>query len=420
MKNRINLLSLLLVSIVVLFTMPIEVFSQNTTSDLRKTVYDEDSKISYNNFRTDSSEVVFYMVKVDKDLMYKKPNKNSEVIFSLKSFSFVEFIKKSKSKKYYKVRIFDSSYDFVEGWVRKKTLKNERYYGLSLKIDEEDKKDKEQVLKVISENEISPYWVKANSLNVFANNNLTGEILKQLKIGDQVFVSNVDINSGVASINIKETKGVYLKGFVAVNEISEILLFEGKTDFENLFKMFDQSLLENDIISNSFLSYKIIKIKGTYKEKIIEDKRCRVLNEDTSADSLAYKATLSNNKYKFIETNSTIGNMKNNLYSMYRILPKEKIFMSNDTLDCDVIEIVYKPRASSIELGGVKEGKILNKKAKLYIHKSKELDNLQVVIQRKEDIFEWSYKYNLDEDEYIKNIYDKTVKIKRMVAFKKY
>lgn len=412
---------IILFAILNLFFFSGDLCSQNSNSNgLRKTVFDEKSKISYNNFRTDSSEVIFYMIKVDNDLMYEKANKNSEVIYSLSSYTFVEFIKKSKSKKFYKVRIYDSKYDFIEGWVRKKTLKREKYYGVSLKIKTKEKEEKKRIIKIISENEISPYWVRVKEVDLKANDNLTGENLKTLKTGDQVFVTNIDISTKIASVNVKDGKGIYLKGFLNVSDISEILLVDGRTDFENLFKDYDQSLLENDIITDAFLSYKTIKIKGTFKEKFIEDKRCRIKNNDNTSDSLAYKSSHSNNKYKFIETFATLGEMKNRLYSMYRFLPDEKIIMSNETLDCKVIELVYKPKISSIELGGIKEGKILNKKAKIYIHTSKELGNLQVVVHRQDDIFEWSYKYNLSKDEYIKNIYDKTVIIKRMVAFKKY
>ena len=411
-----------------LFIITLSLFSQvnlisqeNNVTGLRKTAFDEESKISYNNFRSDPSEVIFYMVKVDNDLMYKKANKNSEVVYSLNSYSFVEFIKRSKSKKYVKVRIYDKNFEFIEGWVRKKTLKKEKFYGSSLKLLTKNKEKKKELIKIISEHEISPYWVKKDNTNLFANNNLTGNIIKTFKTGDQIFVSNIDIQTGIASVNFKEAKGIYLKGFVGVRDISEVLLIDGKTDFGNLFKEFDQSLIENDIIRESFISYKIIKIKGTLKEQIIEDKRCRFVNEDDdSGDSLAYKSSLSNNKYKFNEVFTTLGNMKNRLYSMYRFLPDEKIFMSNDTLNCKVLEIVYKPRVSSIELSGVKEGKILNKKAILYIHTSKELDDLQIVIQRKVEVFEWTYKYDLSNSKYIKNIYDKTVKMKRMVAFRKY
>jgi len=169
-----------------------------TENELKKTAFDDESKKSYNNFRSDSTEVIFYMVKIDKDLMYKKPKKNSEVIYSLKSFTFVEFIKKSKSRKYYKVRIYDTSYDYIEGWVRSKTLKKEKYFGMSLKANAKDEKNKEQLLEVVKENEISPYWVKGNNLKLFANDNLTGAVLRELNIGDQVFVNDVDIKTGIA------------------------------------------------------------------------------------------------------------------------------------------------------------------------------------------------------------------------------
>ena len=423
-KDSIIQLFNILLFIFLFLTLQPFLFSQEpttvTNNGLRKTVLDDESKIAYNNFRSDSTDAIFYMVKIDNDLMYEKANKNSEVIYSLVNYSFVEFLKTSKTKKFLKVRIYDKKYDFIEGWVRKKSLKKEKYYGRSLKKISKDKKNEEQLSKKISENEISPYWVKKDNSILFSNDNLTGNVIKTLKIGDQIFVSDIDTNTGIASVNIKDGKGVYLKGFINVTNISEILLIDGRTDFENLFKEFDQSLLENDIIRNSFISYKIIKLKGSLKEKIIEDKRCKILNNEDDADSLAYKSSLSNNKYKFNEVYATLGNMKNKLYSMYRFLPDEKIIMSNDTLNCKVIELVYKPRVSSIELGGIKEGKILNKIAKLYIHTSEELDNLQIVIQRKTEVFEWSYQYDLENSKYLKNIYDKTVKMKRMVAFKRY
>lgn len=377
-------------------------------AEAQKTQTDAVSKFTYHNFQSDSAETVFYQVIRSRDLIFEKPEKNSKPIYSLSKYTFVEYTGKSKGK-FLNVRIFDKKLNFIEGWILKNTIDKSKYYGKSLLQAESDTNNKKDNFK-----EKAPHWIKSKVVKVYADSTMTGRPTATLSSGDMIFVDHFSGSS--VKINHKISHKDYISGFIDPSVISRSLLLpEGKTEINKLYQQFDPILLRQGTTTSSFVSYKGLRITGTFKEKFYEDRVCREFGKD----SLFYKSSDGTNTNTIKKEYAIRGEEPIRKLNSYRILPNKTRIFGKDTLSCNVVEIVIKPKIAAIGLGNFEEGDIQNKKIKYYIANI-ENPKMQLVIESEEDTYYWKYKFNKIDNKYSQNDYSHTKTLKRLWKFTKH
>lgn len=381
-----------------------------------KTEYDPVSRQAYENIKTDSTDVKFFRVAIDRELLYKKPQRNSDPVFSLVKDSFVENKGETGDGKYLRVQVYDGSDSFVEGFVRKSSLFQTPYYGKPLNSMFEKVKSKSA--EHIDKYELNPHWVNAEQLFVYEEGQDydgvftgSGNKVASLKMGDVVYLTSVD---GVkARVNVKD-KSAYSSGYTDLTKLSPYLtISDAKANLKELYGTYSPALLKYGLDNEGFISYSVLEASGTFNTKYTEDRRCFVVGED----SLLYKSSVDTG-IKDIVTDRVI---KNNPIITpivaYKFLEDEDIKTFNDILTCRVVELVYQPKSAKIVIDGVEEGSSFNKKQKLYIYYIEKL-GMDVIYQSEELVYDWKYKFDTVSGKYIEKDYSEKVILKRVSAFR--
>ncbi|MDA3884580.1 MAG: hypothetical protein PF638_03195 [Candidatus Delongbacteria bacterium] len=384
-------------------------YSQET--NIRKSIVDSKTGITFNSFRSDSLETTFYEVKMDNGLVYDSPKNNAEIIYSLSINSIIEYLELGPKKKFVKIRLIDTPPNFVEGWVRKRTLSNMKYYGRSFSSFSEDSSDNNNN---IENNLIDPRWIETSNSKVFLDQNLSGSIITTLNKGDIVFVDSLFDNT--ARIKYRNNDGSFITGFTNSEVLSNLAIIdEPRTDFDVLLKEINPLVFMYNLNKSGFISYSGLLISNNLKKNINEDKVCR----EIGTDSLLYKFTFSDDIKDVVKKYESKSNPSKHNFAMFRKLPNEKIITRADTIDCQVIEIVHRPKTASLTLKNIEETDITNKISKFYIHHLDKFD-MDIVFQKETNEYHWSYKKNLENGQYIEYKYKPTKIIQRVIAFRKY
>ncbi|MDA3838063.1 MAG: hypothetical protein PF574_03670 [Candidatus Delongbacteria bacterium] len=389
------------------------VYSQE--AKLMKSIVDTKTGITFNNFRTDSLETIFYKVKIDNGLVYDSPKNNAELKYSLNINSIVEYLELGPKKKFVKIRLIDSPSNVVEGWVRKKTISRMKYYGRSFLSFTQDSSEKNN----IDNNLIDPRWIKTSDSKVFLEENLSGNEVTILAKGDLVFVDSLFVNSlfnDTAKIKYRNNEGGFITGFIKSEVLSTFAMIDNpKTDFDVLLKDINPLVFMYNLNKSGFISYSGLLISNDLKKNINEDKVCR----EIGADSLLYKFTFSDDIKNIVKKYESKSNPSRHNFAMFRKLPNKKIITRADTIDCQVIEIVHRPKTASITSNNIEKTDITNKISKFYVHHLDKFD-MDIVFQKETNEYHWSYKKNLENGEYIEHKYKPTKIIQRVIAFRKH
>ena len=376
---------------------------------LRKSLVDDKTGITYNNFRTDPAETIFHEVKLNKSLVYDSPKKNAELIYSLSVNTLVEYLELGPEKNFIKIRILDKGTDIVEGWVRKKVLSKMKYFGRSYLLSAKEKSEKSEIINNLKD----PHWVK-ESTRGFSNKELTGSEVVVLNKGDVVFVDSLSNNA--ARVKFEKAEGIYISCYTDKEALTPLAIIDNaKTDFDELFKDIDPLVLMYGLNKSGFISCSGLSISNTLRTNFNEDKVCRKIGKD----SLMYKFTFSD------DINSIMKKYENKLkpskhnFAMYRRLPNETIITRSDTLDCQVIEIVHTPRSASVISNNIEKLEVTNKISKFFVYHIDNLD-MDMVFQKETDEYFWSYEKDLKNGNYIDQKYKPVKVIQRVTAFRKY
>jgi len=402
MKNSKKLKNIILI-LFISFTF---VFSQNIA--MKKSLSDDRTGQTFNNFRTDSTEAVFYKILKQDEFLYDEPKNNGEAIYTLDSESFVESVQEEDGGNFIKVRVLDKFHGIIEGWIRSTSLNNDKYYGQSfLKY------------KKLSKNEdinkkVNPHWIKNDIEVVYLDSTLSGAAAGTLKKGDLVFLDKIyDLKA--CAVNFNQNGGL-VRGFLNKEALSEMAILENSSaDFSKLFEKYDPVLLRNDIDRSAFISYNGVDIHNKETKEFTEDKVCK----EISADTLSYRYSISSdisNIQKKLDIRKRYD--KSNI-AMYRFLPDENIITRLDTIKCKVLEFVSIPKSAKISMGGVEESSMTNTISKLYITHI-ETFNMDIVFHRETTEYEWTYTKNISTGEIVKSNTNIEKVIKRMIAFRKH
>ncbi|MCK5759759.1 MAG: hypothetical protein KAH33_00595 [Candidatus Delongbacteria bacterium] len=386
----------------------LSIFSQEI--GLRKSLIDDKTGITYNNFRTNPAETIFYEVKLDRSLVYDSPKKNAELIYSLNVNTLIEYLELGPQKNFIKIRILDKGTDIVEGWVRKKSLSKMKYFGrsfLSLAIEKTEKSEIVNNLK-------DPHWVKGSDQKTFSNKELTGSEVVVLNKGDIVFIDSLFSNA--ARVKFEKAEGIYISCYVDKEILTPLAIIDNaKTNLDELFKDIDPLVFMYGLNKSGFISYSGLSISNTLRTNFNEDKVCRELGKD----SLMYKFTFSDDINSIVKRyESKLKPSKHN-FAMYRRLPNETIITRSDTLDCKVIEIIHTPKSASVTSNNIEKLEVTNKISKFFVYHIDNLD-MNMVFQKETDEYFWSYEKDLKNGSYIDQKYKPTKIIQRVTAFRKY
>jgi hypothetical protein len=400
-KSLVN--SWIAVSMLFIFSLP----AVCQGSGVRRSVTDSNTGMTFNTFRTDSAEAVFYVVLKQGEFLYDEPKSNAELKYSLNSEAFVEFV--SESGTFYNVRILDKFHGIIEGWVRKSSLQLTPYYGRSFKDLKKLPPDRSADLR------INPNWIKDDSALVYADSSLTGTVTAVLKKGDLVFLKSGSYGDGQA-IYYNSNKNKIEPGFIAKDYLTELALIpDGRTDFDSLYSKFSPALLKNDLDRSGFASYNGILFSGTGSGEFTEDKVCREIGPDTL--KYRYSTSLNMNEIKR-KTEIKNAPAKKDI-AMFRFLPDEDIATSRDTVKCSVIEFVSVPKSARIAVGKTEESSVTNSITKLYITKINK-ENMYIVFQRENAEYKWTYSRDLETKEILKSKTETEKTVKRLIAFRKH
>ncbi len=373
---------------------------------IRRSVSDDRTGQVFNNFRTDSTEAVFSQILAPNEFLYDSPKNNAEAVYTLDKDVFVE-VADDTGGSFIKIRVLDKFHGIIEGWVRSKALKRDRYFGRPFGTSAKLSKNLALDLK------INPHWVKTGQATVFSDSSLASPSAL-LKTGDVVYVDKFYKDSiRAVYFNISGTDLSH--GFIHVSDISELALLSGaSSDTGSLFKKYDPILLRNDIDRAGFVSYKGITFKNTAATEFTEDKLCR----ERSADTLFYRSTLSSDPTDIRKRTEVRNSNERPFIAMYRFLPDETIFTSMDSVKCKVLEIVSVPRSAKIVLNGIEESSVSNSITKLYIS-SLEKFGMDIVFQRETNEYTFSYKKDLSGTVFDTQT-DSEKTLKRLIAFRKH
>jgi hypothetical protein len=357
-----------------------------------KSETDKFSGREYNNFKTDSTEVKFIQNRSDRWLMFREADVNSDVVYYLNKLSFCELL--DIENQFYKLRVHDRESGYVEGWSKKSGFVKDLYYGTRLSKKEKAKEVRKQ----------APIWI-VKEATLFKDSLLTTPIAT-LTTGDS-FYSN---DRGENYFKVDATDGLG-SGFVKIVDTSPFMILkDGSQDFSKISN-FSFSLLENDVDINSFVSYKVLEIKNGVKNSYLEDKRCFAKN-----DTLYYRYSHDNNN-KSIFKDFKVKGKELNSFTMYKIHEDKVIVTSNDSLNCKVIELLYKPKAGKVIVNDIESNQVKNKAIKLYIYENPGKDH-SIVVQKEESEFSWSYRYDLNKEIYLDNSSEEIKRFRRLVTFK--
>lgn len=379
------------------------------TSGLRKSLTDDRSGQTYNNFRSDSTEAVFYQILKPDEFMYDEPKNNAEAVYTLDAETFVESVEEADGGKFIKIKVLDKLHGIVEGWIRSSSLKEEKYYGISY-----------AKYKLLSKNadfdkKINPHWIKERFQIVYFDSTLSGEASGTLNKGDIVFVEKFNSDS-IAPVHFLDKAGRLTKGFIRKNSLSELALMnEASGDLETLFKKYDPVLLRNDIDKAAFISYNGINFFNKEAKEFTEDKLCK----EISADTLSYRYTISSNMNDIKKRTDVRKKINKTDIAMYRFLPDENIITSRDTVKCAVLEYVSVPKSAKISVNGMEESSISNSITKILITRLEKF-NMDIVFQRETTLYEWTYTKNISSGEIVKTNTNTEKIVKRMIAFRKH
>lgn len=376
---------------------------------IRKSVVDQVSGQVFNNFRSDSTETVFFQVLKPAEFLYGEPKNNSDAVYSLAQDMFVEEIDGSSTGSFIKVKVSDKQHGIIEGWVRKGALKNMKFFGRSFEVSE-DQTIKSQQMDLKQ----NPHWVKNENDPVYSDSTLTGEVSGLLRKGQILFIK--DFTPEYCSVYYENDEGILLNGYVKPESCSELAIIpESSTDTEKLFEKFNQVILKNDFDRAGFVSYSGIKFFGKNREEFTEDKVCREITED----SLLFRYS-SGNSLNAPKKHYDIRNkMREPGIVMYRFLPDETIITTMDTIFCSAVEYVSTPKVAKISVGDTEEGSVTNSITKLLLTKIEKYD-MFVVFHRETSLYEWTYSKDNLTGSFIKSDTKIEKFIKRLTAFRKH
>ncbi|MBN2789022.1 MAG: hypothetical protein JXR69_02385 [Candidatus Delongbacteria bacterium] len=383
------------------------IFSQET--GIVKSLVDSKTGITFNTFRSDSTETVFYEVKIDGGLVYDSPKNNAELVYSMDKNSIVEFLEVGPKKNFVKIRLVDTPGNFVEGWVRNNTLSKTKLYGRSFIAFSKESGEKKMIEKLFN-----PNWINMTGQKLYFGENLQENACIIMNKGDVVYIDS--LANGIAKVKYLKSGGVYSTGYIKTEALSSLAVIDSsRTDFDDLYNMIDPLVLAHDLNKSGFISFTGMIISDEIQKSINEDKICREVGQD----SLMYKFTYSENVNDIKKIFIRKSDKPELRYAMYRILPDENIITRADTIKCKVIEIVHTPKSASISLKNIEETEITNEISKFYVH---HLDNfdMDIVFQKETNEYFWAYKKDLATGEYLEKNYKPTKVVKRVTAFKKY
>ncbi|MDD3043976.1 MAG: hypothetical protein PHF33_00765 [Candidatus Delongbacteria bacterium] len=382
-----------------------QLFCQDT--GLRKSIVDDRTGQTYNNFRSDSTQVLFYQVLVQNDFLYDAPKNNAEAVYTLDSDMFVQIVEDGGS--FIRIKILDKFHGIIEGWVRSGTLRKIKYYGRPFGEKNEKPAGSDIDLKK------NPHWIMSASAAVYADSSAAVPA-GILTTGDLVFVT--DLSAGdVCPVHYKGSEGTMNSGFVKKADLSEIALLGGEasTDIKALYDIFNPIILKYDLDRSGFISFKGISFKNKDVNEFTEDRLCKEQSEDT----LKYRYSVSSNIHD-IKKVTAVRNSEDNLQiSMYRFLPDENILTSRDTIKCRVVETASVPRIARIIVEGIEESEIRNSITKIHITYI-EKEKMHIVFQRETDTYIYRYRKDISSGLIFDTHTDIEKTVKRMVAFRKH
>ncbi len=374
---------------------------------MRKSFSDEITGRTFNNFRTDSTEVLFYQVFIQDEFLYDEPKNNAEAVYTLDSGTFVEVAEETGGS-FIKIKALDKFHGIIEGWVRSNALKKEKYYA---KPFGGSKKSSDTSISDLRKN---PHWIRSGSAIVYSDSSRSAA-LAILKAGDPVFVKEF-ITEDYYPVYFKNGEGGLSEGFINTADISEYALIpNASTDIDELYKIYNPILIRNDLDKAGFISFKGISFKNKDVTEFTEDKVCK----ERSADTLSFRYSLSSNIHDIKKRTEIRNRPEKPSIAMYRFLPDENILTSRDTVKCRVIEIASVPRIAKITVGGIEESSVTNMISKLYITT---LDNfgMDIVFHKEVEEFTFSYKKDISNGKIFDTKTDTEKVIKRLIAFRKH
>lgn len=376
---------------------------------IRKSVADQVSGQVFNNFRSDSTEAVFYQVMKPAEFLYGEPKNNADAVYSLAQDMFVEKLEDQLTGSFIKVRVSDKQHGVIEGWVRKGALKNMSFFGRSFEAtDDQTIKSQQMDLKK------NPNWVKNDNEPVFSDSTRTGDPSGFLNKGQIVFVK--EFMPDYCSVYYGNAEGILLNGYVAPGSFSELAIIpESSSDTDKLFGIFNPVIIKNDLDRSGFVSYSGIKFTGKNREEFTEDKVCREITED----SLLFRYSSGNSLIAPRKHYDIRSKMKEPGIVMYRILPDEKVVTTMDTILCSVVEYVSTPKVAKISVGNTEEASVTNSINKIFLTKIEKYD-MYVVFHRETSLYEWTYSKDLLTGNYIKSDTKIEKFVKRLTAFRKH
>lgn len=388
-----------------IFSLFFQLFCQET--GLRKSIVDDRTGQTYNNFRSDSTQVLFYQVLVQNDFLYDAPKNNAEAVYTLDSDMFVQIVEDGGS--FIRIKILDKFHGIIEGWVRSGTLRKVKYYGRPFGEKNEKPEGSDIGLKK------NPHWIRSASAVVYADSAATVPA-GVLNTGSLVFVR--DFSAGdVCSVNYKGSEGAMTSGFIKKADLSEVALLAGEasTDIKALYDIFNPIILKYDLDRSGFISFKGISFKNKDVNEFTEDRLCKEQSEDT----LKYRYSVSSNIHDIKKVTAVRNSEDKPQISMYRFLPDENILTSRDTIKCRVVETASVPRIARIVVEGIEESEITNSIAKIHITFI-EKEKMHIVFQRETDTYTYRYRKDISSGQIFDTHTDVEKIVKRMVAFRKH
>ncbi|HXK49080.1 MAG TPA: hypothetical protein PKW56_01300 [Clostridiales bacterium] len=389
----------------IIFSLFFQLFCQNI--GLRKSIVDDKTGQTYNNFRSDSTQVLFYQVLVQNDFLYDAPKNNAEAVYTLDADMFVQIVEEGGS--FIRIKVLDKFHGIIEGWVRSGTLRKVKYYGMPFG----ERKDKPAGSDIDLRK--NPHWIRSASAVVFADSSASVPA-GVLSAGDIVFVREFTAGDNY-HVHYKGQEGAMISGFVKKTDLSEIALLGGEasTDIKALYERFNTIILKYDLDRSGFISFKGINFKNKDVNEFTEDRLCKEQSEDT----LRYRYSVSTNIHDIKKETAVRNSEDKPLISMYRFLPDENIITSRDTIKCKVLETVSVPRIARVAVGGIEESEITNSMIRLHLTFI-EKENMHVVFQRETDTYIFRYKKEISTGRIFDTKTDVEKTVKRMVAFRKH
>ncbi|HQO23951.1 MAG TPA: hypothetical protein PLM72_12790 [Spirochaetota bacterium] len=377
------------------------------TAGIKKTLFDDKTGQTYNNFRSDSTESVFYQVQKPDEFLYSEPKYNSDPVYTLDDDSFLEYAGEKESDDFLKVRVFDKLSGVITGWVRTSALKKEKYFARSFEsyvkappsFDNEKKKN--------------PHWIKNDLQPVYADSTMQGTASAVLKKGHLVYLDTPD---GSNSKIYFTSDGILSSGYIKKDLLSELaLISDASNDLTALFKKYDPVLLRNDIDKAAFISYNGINFINKEAKEFTEDKICK----EKTTDTLSYRYSISSNINDIKRKTDVRKNYDRSGIAMYRFLPDQKIVTKTDTVKCKVLEFVSVPKSAKIAINNTEESTVENTITKLYITHIEKFD-MDIVFHREAVNYEWTYSKDIKTGKITRSDTKTERVVKRMIAFRKH